>query len=867
MKYDILPHTIFITIGPSGCGKSFFCTNYLLPILKSLPPLPNRNVTSVNYISSDNIRRMLLGQEDLDKNHAGMLAASQQTFELLYKQVEVATSFPINAEFVIVDTKGTNESFRNAILDIAKTNHYNVVMIVFNYKQFDDYMRFSPMTKFVQKDIQKVRAIMSSGLKKTAPIRDYIIIKGIDFQQHMPQLTCSLHDFYRKCFVPNNQELLVISDIHGCYEEFIALLKCYDIVVKDHRIVSNPHNKLIIINGDYIDKGPKILDMIAFCYDNTCYDNTCITDACGTNTPSVLVTIGNHENRLYKELKGDLPHISEDWATTYQLLTEEYRMKFMAVFERSLPFIMNDLCIITHAPCHVRYLGKVDGKSISHQKYFMLDKSDKTLYQKLESIELFNDTFSNISYIFGHIQTLTPSNIHGKILCDGGCVTGGKLVGVEVCRNGKTYMKYVPSQQPQIDLLPIYALPTDTTTVNDNIILSDKNLQRVRDMISNKVNFLSGTMAPSDKKDGKLESIESALQLYKEYNVFDIVMQPKYMGSRANMYLFNEDERCYIITRRGFKIKQNLSFLYPIMRKILSKTYDFNEIECIILDGELLPWHVLGEALIRDCYTLYDNILAENAFLQETHFDESLQQLLIKYPTTTFTQENNHCSKKDLIAKYGNYDYQILSALHDYVHLPTNEKEALNAKYLEQLRLYGSPGDITFKAFAILKIVKKDGTECCYYLDNSDMTNERMWNVINNDKCYRYDINNEEDIQACIRQFQIFTTIDKYEGVVIKPNQLSYTAKHIPPYIKVRNQEYLSIVYGYDHTTPHKYKKLYDRKSIKGKLRLSIREWQLALKILAVPFNNINQNNEELKRLFMTFLKENTEEDKFDPRL
>ena len=46
------------------------------------------------------------------------------------------------------------------------------------------------------------------------------------------------------------------------------------------------------------------------------------------------------------------------------------------------------------------------------------------------------------------------------------------------------------------------------------------------------------------------------------------------------------------------------------------------------------------------------------------------------------------------------------------------------------------------------------------------------------------------------------------EGVVIKPEEERENA----PYLKVRNPEYLSIIYGYDYRFPHKYAKLLKQK-------------------------------------------------------
>ncbi len=77
-------------------------------------------------------------------------------------------------------------------------------------------------------------------------------------------------------------------------------------------------------------------------------------------------------------------------------------------------------------------------------------------------------------------------------------------------------------------------------------------------------------------------------------------MQPKYMGSRCNIYLNRDVNRCYAVSRNGYKIKQ--IELLALYEELLLRFEEFmieRHMEWMILDGELLPWRALGEGLIE----------------------------------------------------------------------------------------------------------------------------------------------------------------------------------------------------------------------------------------------------------------------------
>lgn len=102
------------------------------------------------------------------------------------------------------------------------------------------------------------------------------------------------------------------------------------------------------------------------------------------------------------------------------------------------------------------------------------------------------------------------------------------------------------------------------------------------------------------------------------------------------------------------------------------------------------------------------------------------------------------------------------------------------------------------------------------------------------------------------------------EGIVIKPE---YKKRGVLPYLKVRNPEYLSIIYGYDYRFPHKYSKLMKQKNIASKLRTSMNEHRLGEQMLAIKLSDISPDHEAYKQIAANLLFEVAKEKEIDRRL
>ena len=112
--------------------------------------------------------------------------------------------------------------------------------------------------------------------------------------------------------------------------------------------------------------------------------------------------------------------------------------------------------------------------------------------------------------------------------------------------------------------------------------------------------------------------------------------------------------------------------------------------------------------------------------------------------------------------------------------------------------------------------------------------------------------------------YETLTVERKMEGVVIKPETMK---RGIVPFLKVRNENYLTLVYGYDYKFPHKYMKLINQKNTSAKLRTSLKEHELGEEMLSFKWKDITTDYMDYKQVVANLLYETTKEKEIDPRL
>ncbi|HEY9704779.1 MAG TPA: AAA family ATPase, partial [Allocoleopsis sp.] len=234
IKLNLKLHTIILLVGPSGAGKTQFCFEQLMIQLK-MAQVGNKKI-NIQYISSDAIRRELLDNPAADKMDKEMTYVSHQAFELLFGRLKCATSYPVNADFIIVDTTGLDPVFRQEVLNIAKEKHYNVSAILFDYKnrrEYNDAIKDGPENMAVSnRHIDKFKQVVLSEIRQ----KDYESIhriKSREFEKY--EIVVADYDAYDKHVLPFGPEYVVIGDIHGSYDEFVKLLDKHGFVIDENK--------------------------------------------------------------------------------------------------------------------------------------------------------------------------------------------------------------------------------------------------------------------------------------------------------------------------------------------------------------------------------------------------------------------------------------------------------------------------------------------------------------------------------------------------------------------------------------------------------------------------------------------------------
>jgi len=97
---------------------------------------------------------------------------------------------------------------------------------------------------------------------------------------------------------------------------------------------------------------------------------------------------------------------------------------------------------------------------------------------------------------------------------------------------------------------------------------------------------------------------------------------------------------------------------------------------------------------------------------------------------------------------------------------------------------------------------------------------------------------------------------------VLKPDII---LKNKLPLLKVRNPDYLTIIYGYDYRLKHNYKMLVNKKRTTHKISQSIKEFKLGLNLLTMNYNNLD--SDEYKSRLENFICCEIYGTNLDPRL
>jgi hypothetical protein len=364
--------------------------------------------------------------------------------------------------------------------------------------------------------------------------------------------------------------------------------------------------------------------------------------------------------------------------------------------------------------------------------------------------------------------------------------------------------------------------------------------------------------APKNTDRGEIESIAVALEYYRDNGVSRVIMQPKYMGSYCDIYLTQDIKRTRFFSRKGFLISKRVDHAELIEAvRPLHERFDWEGVDMRLIQSELMPWSALGKGLIERDFGGYERSHRTHLdYIANTGLDLDVRGLMGDEQYHQFLIDQDTLSRKELKAKYPDHIVKQYEALAE-LQLPDVRLylDAINL-YSDQLKIYGADDELHFKPFNILKTVYEDGTE---EINSSNIDGFR---AVSDEPIAIVDPSHEFAVEVGYGFFGALVR-DDMEGIVIKPDNVR--AEGMAPMFKVRNDNYLQMIYGINFKDNYGY--YLSRRGVGKKMRCSSNQWAIAQAILRIPKAEIDDDNEEYRRLIKARILEEDFEFKLDPRL
>lgn len=824
MKFNLRTKTVLVIVGPHNCGKSTFAENFRVDTHKL--------GLKTAVLSTDSFRRILLDEPGAHAWDHRMMEVSGMAFQMLEHAYTAALHYTVANDFIIIDSKGYDASFRDRIRKQGQDAGWDVVMVIMQPEK-DEYLDPAQAAKQIS---LRQRVVTQEAIDTWVNTKNKAL--GFFRQKIVGDLNHKGWDgiFRLRRYEDVNTMEIEVKNLealkktrinHWDYDTVIVIpdfhenLDAMDVILTNLRTKMHEegrNNTHFVFMGDYLDKGGRTRETIDFMYEMVMSGVATVID-------------GNHENYAHKRITGQIKEpdlaLEEKWFTSVQVLLNDEALasKFLDIRARTVPFVhmpgavTHKSIYITHAPCENKYLGGWSVEALRKQRNFIFHR-DSEIQDQLDFIYR-EARGGDPIHMFGHVSHDGWADCRNKFFMDKG-IEENNVACIGLIRNGELELFEIPLHNAgKTDLPKAMNKPIKREKPFN---LADYNLDMddhrfIRSAKRNKLRFISGTMAPAPSTDTEIESLRAGLNAFVKQGITKVMLQPKYMGSRAQLYIYPELEKCHFVSRNGYRVRDREEFA-PIFAEfhtkfnhVFDEPYDDPEaVQPLIIDGELLPWHVLGEDLINREFGDYQNGIAFE--LNTLASDKAFAELEFK-------------NKLDVETKLKN--------------LKT---------FSDNLNHYGAPGPVEFRGFDVLT-----------YRDKLGITDHASaFETVNDDRfliLYRLDEHFDSAYETAKKFFDELTIERKMEGVVIKP-MVEEPGKL--PYMKVRNEEYLTLIYGYDYQD--RYERLSAQKNVTGKARLAIKERDLGLRMLTEEIGSDKWMESVVKLIFA--LKE---EKTLDPRL
>ena len=823
MRIEIPEFALVAMVGATSSGKSSFARKHFLP---------------TEILSSDFFRAMVSDDEN-DQS------VSREAFDLLFYAANKRLDL---MKTTVIDATNVQPTARKQIVDLARAQNVHAVAIVLNLPERVLLERNAarPERGYPERVIRKHVFDLRRGIKnlKREGFRFVYILNSEEEVNEAEIVRTKMWNDKKDEHGPFD----IIGDVHGCYDELVALLRKLGYECGDGGW-AHPAGRKAVFLGDLCDRGPK----------NTAVLRLVMEMA---KNGRALAVPGNHDVKLVKYLRGkdvQITHGLDKTIAEMEQETPEFRKEVCAFLDGLVSHYVLDSgrLVVSHAGLKEEYIGR---GSMRVRDFCLYGETtgETDEYGLPVRLNWAADYRGKATLVYGHIPQLEVRTMNGTWCIDTGCVFGGKL----------TAFRFPERETVQVDAFAEYYVPVrplapqqstfdDMLTAGDvqgrlhlstalmpSILVRENNAAAALEIMSrfaadpHWLIYLPPTMSPCETSglDGYLEYPTEAFTYYRNRGVQNVVCEKKHMGSRAVIVLCHTEEtarrrfgvtdgsRGIVYTRTGRHFFDNAEIEREVLARldaVLTKTgfwTDFNT-DWVCLDTELMPWSEKAQTLLSKQYAPLgragrDALAAAVAALEET------------------CKRQNRVFEVDAVTSGQNVEPSVLL---ERFRLKRDAVEGYVKAYREYCWPVHSVDDLKIAPFHLLAC---EGSVFC--------EEKHVWHM---EKLKQYctgvdpifiatdyicvDTADENSVQTGV-DWWLKLTGSGGEGMVVKPE--TYIARRqaevLQPAVKCRGAEYLRIIYGPEYLLPDNLQRLRKR-SLSGKRTLALREFALGMESLA----------------------------------
>ncbi len=820
--------SLVLLVGASGSGKSTFARTHFRP----------------SEVLSSDACRALVADDENDQS------ATKPAFEVLRF---IASKRLEAGRLTVVDATNVRREDRAQLVALARAYHVLPVAIVFDLPErvCQGRNRGREDRDFglhvIRNQTRELRRSLR-GLRKEGFRQAHVLSSPEEVEAAR----------IRRTVLWNNRRhergpFDIVGDVHGCCDELEQLLKELGYEPGAAGAYTHPAGRRAVFVGDLVDRGPRIVATVRLVQ--------AMVDA-----GSALCVPGNHDMKLVRKLRGRDVRVSHGLERTLaelDSLSEAERDRIRDFLDGLVShYVFDDgNLVVAHAGLKEEMQGRGSGKV-----------RDFALYGETTGE---TDEFGlpvrwnwaaeyrgRATVVYGHTPVPEPEWLNRTINIDTGCVFGGRLTALRYPEKelvsvpaaatyappARPFLPPVPEPAPSpspltaqqredelLDIADVVGKRTVATRLAGNVTIREENAAAALEVIGRFAAdpqwlvYLPPAVSPSETaaEATLLEHPAEAFAYYREAGVARVVCQEKHMGSRAVVVVCRDDAAarrrfgvvegfgaCYTRTGRPFFADDQLERLVLArVRDAADRNGVFDRLgsDWLLLDGELMPWSVKAQELLREQY-------AAVGAAARLGLGESVAAL-----ETAARQRDAETAVAD----------GETAALLDRLRARADAA----ARFVEAYGRYCWPvrtvDDLRFAPFHLLASegAVHAGRDHLWHLATlaelgagDDLLQPTRHVVV--------DTADADSARAATAWWQDLTDVGG-EGMVVKPVEFLARGRRslVQPALKTRGREYLRIIYGPDYTEPGNLERLRAR-SLGAKRSLAVREFALGIEAL-----------------------------------